>query len=473
MKQPATPESPSKTVVIAVCAAWCAVLTVSAVLRPLQLDEVMQLIGTRVPLPASVFDWMRHSPGSVPIGYLLQWVLVRVAGFSNFIARLPSIAALFLTLFAMLRIGARIGIRGVEVLPFIAALTPMLFRYSIEGRPYLPAFCLIAFATLLLLQFAEAGEGRPALWRLGVYTLMLTTAPLLQGTAASVTLAHALFVLTDRSMRRDRSRQISIITAIAASLMLPIAWSLRMRGAWAQAIAHDGYTFSFTLRTAAGFLKDLSGGGLVVTALLVIAAIYGCVPSAQAEGSVVRDRQRDAVPRSARHLLGLTALTAICGAVASDALAGYFTSPRQAIYCLCGVIVLAAAGWQRFRSQYPLPAVLALGLFAAASLAKDVSVVRSKEDWKAGSQMLTQAVAEGFCLDPASDLTSSLPLYSFFDPSLEAHRCVASDRKVGLYHGTYTSPADRDSAASALEIKGFVAAGTRASGGTTLEFYAK
>jgi hypothetical protein len=87
--------------------------------------------------------------------------------------------------------------------------------------------------------------------------------------------------------------------------------------------------------------------------------------------------------------------------------------------------------------------------------------------------MLTQAVAEGFCLDPVSDLTSSLPLYSFFDPSLEAHRCVASDRKVGLYHSTYTSQADRDSAASVLATKGFVAAGTRASGGTTLELYEK
>ena len=87
--------------------------------------------------------------------------------------------------------------------------------------------------------------------------------------------------------------------------------------------------------------------------------------------------------------------------------------------------------------------------------------------------MLTQAVAQGFCLDPASDLTSSLPLYSFFDPSLEAHRCAAFDRKVGLYHSTYTPRADRDSAASALEVKGFVAAGTRASGGTTLELYVK
>jgi hypothetical protein len=255
------------------------------------------------------------------------------------------------------------------------------------------------------------------------------------------------------------------------SLLPPIAWSLRMRGAWAAAIAHDGYKFAFTFRTAAGFLKDLSGGGLVLTGLLVAGAVYGYVPGAQAEGSVVRDKQRTGIHRSAKHLLGLTALTAICGAVASDALAGYFTSPRQAIYCLCGLIALAGVGWERFQTKYPLPAVVVLGLFAAVSLAKDVSVVRSKEDWKAASQMLTQAVAQGFCLDPASDLTSSLPLYSFFDPSLEAHRCTVSDRKVGLYRASYTPRADRDSAASALESKGFVASGTRASGGTTLELY--
>jgi 4-amino-4-deoxy-L-arabinose transferase-like glycosyltransferase len=459
-------------------AVWCAVLAVSAILRPLQLDEVLQLMSTRIPHPALVLDSLGARPGSVPVGYMLQWVLISVAGFSNFIARLPSIAALLLTLFAMLRIGTRIGIRGVEVVAFLAAVTPMLFRYSIEGRPYLPAFCLTSFATLLLLQFAQPADGRPALSRpgfysLGVYSFVLTAGPLLQGTAASVTLAHAFFVLTDRSMRRDRGRQVAILAAIAVSLLLPIAWSLRMRGAWAQAIVHDGYTFVFTFRTAAGFLKDVTGGGLVLTALLFAGAIYGCIPAAQAERSAARDRERPGNTRSAKYLLGLTALTAICGAVASDALAGYFTSPRQAIYCLCGLIALAALGWERLRSKYPVPAVLVLGLFAAVALAKDVSVVRSKEDWKAASRMLAQAVAQGFCLDPASDLTSSLPLYSLFDPSLEAHRCVGSDRKVGLYHSTYTSQADRDSAASALVVKGFVAAGTRASGGTTLEVYEK
>jgi len=395
----------------------------------------------------------------VPIGYLLQWALVRIAGFSSLVARLPSIAAGLLTVLVIRQVGTRVGLRGSWVLVVVAAVIPMLFRYSIEGRPYLPAFCLTVFATLLLLELAGHTAGGPSLWRLVVYGLILASAPLVQGTAATVTVAHGLFVLTDRAMRRDRGRQMAILAAIGVGILVPLAWSLRMRNAWAQAIVHDSYTFAFTARTAAGFLKDLTGGGLVSTVLLFGGAVYGYL--------------RSNISRQGKHLLGLTALLAVCGAVASDALAGYFTSPRQAIYCLCGLIVLAAAGWERLQTRFPLPAILAVAVFAVVSLANDVSVVRSKEDWRAASRMLAQAVAQGFCLEPDSDLTSSLPLYSLFDGSLELHRCAVSDRKVGLVHSAYTSRQAHDSAAAALQSKGFVAADTRSSGGTTLELYVK
>jgi 4-amino-4-deoxy-L-arabinose transferase-like glycosyltransferase len=440
-------------------ALWCAVLAIFATLRPLQLDEVLQLIGTRTPHLASVFDWLRGSPGNGPIGYVLQWALLRVAGFSNLAARLPSIAAAFLALFAIRRIGVRVGIRGLTLLALLAAVIPMLFRYSIEGRPYMPAFCLTAFATLLLLDFLDRPDTRPPWWRLATYGLVLAGAPLLQGTAATVTIAHGLFVLADPSMRRNRSRQVAILAAIAASVLIPVAWSLHMRNAWAQTIVHDGYTFAFTFHSVFGFLKDITGGGLICTGLLVGAAVYGYFCSSG--------------PRPEKNLLALTVLTAICGAVAADALAGYFTSPRQAIYCLCGLIVLAAAGWEYFQSRYSLPAIVALGLFAGVALARDVSVVRSKEDWKAASLMLTQAVAQGFCVLPDSDLKSSLPLYTFFDGSLEMHRCTGTDRKVALVHSSYTSREAHDLATAALEGRGFVASGTMASGGTTLERYVK
>ena len=450
---------PSKWLVPIAGAAWCAVLIVCSILRPLQLDEVLQLIGTRTPHLASVFDWLHYSPGSVPIGYMLQWAIVRIAGFSNLVARLPSIAAAFLTVFAIARIGTRIRLRSSGVLALIVAVTPMLFRYSIEGRPYLPAFCLTAFATLLLLEFIDSPAAPPSLWRLGVYGLALASGPLVQGTAATVTIAHGLFVLTDRASRQYRSRQIAILAAIGVAALIPIAWSLGMRGAWAHSIAFNGYTFAFTFRTGAGFVKDLTGGGVACTGLLLTAAVYGY--------------GRADIPQPAKRLLALTSLTAICGALASDALAGYFSSPRQAIYCLCGLIVLAVAGWERFQSGNPRLATLVLGAFAAASLEKDVIVLRSKEDWKIASQMLTQAAGSGFCIQPVSDVTSPLPLYSFFDPSLDARRCTASNDRVGLVYSIYTPPRDRDSAASALESRGFAAAGTTVSGGTTLEKFVK
>jgi hypothetical protein len=359
----------------------------------------------------------------------------------------------------MLRIGARIGLRSSGVLALIVAVTPMFFRYSIEGRPYLPAFCLTAFATLLLLEFGENPGARPALWRLGVYGLLLASGPLVQGTAATVTIAHGLFVLTDRGMRQDRSRQIAILAAIGVGVLIPVVWSLGMRGAWARAIAFNGYTFAFTFRTVAGFVKDLTSGGVVCTGLLLIAAVHGY--------------SRADILQPAKHLLALTSLAVICGALVSDALAGYFSSPRQAIYCLCGLIVLAAAGWERFQSGNPRLAILMLGAFAAASLVKDVAVVRSKENWKTASQMLAQAVGTGFCIEPVSDVTSPLPLYSFFDPSLDARRCTASDNGVGLVYSIYTPRGDRASAVSALESEGYVAAGTVSSGGTTLAKYVK
>jgi 4-amino-4-deoxy-L-arabinose transferase-like glycosyltransferase len=443
---------------LTLCAAfWCAILVAGAIVRPLQLDEVLQLIGTRTPHVASVFDWLRGSPGNGPIGYVLQWALVRIAGFSNLVARLPSILAALLALFAIRRIGVRIGIRSVGLLALIAAVIPMLFRYSIEGRPYLPAFCLTAIATLLLLQFLDRPDGRPPLWRLGAYGLVLASAPLLQGTAATVTIAHGLFVLTDRSMRHNRRRQVAILAAIAVSVLIPVAWSLHMREAWAQTIVRDGYTFAFTFHGVAGFLKDITGGGLICTGLLAGAAVYGYFCSG--------------VPKPAKNLLALTIVTAICGAVAADALGGYFTSPRQAIYCLCGLIVLAAAGWEYLQRRYSLPAFVALGLFAAVALARDVSIVRPKEDWKAASLMLKQAVAQGFCLRPDSESTTSLLLYSMFDRSLDMHRCTASDGKVALIHSSYTTREAHDAAAATLEREGFVVSGTRAAGGTTLEMW--
>jgi len=433
---------------------WCAVLVACAVFRPLQMDEIFQLIGVRGPHLGSVFAWLRVNPASVPASYLLEWAMVRAAGASNLVARVPSIAAWALMAPAMARIGARIGLRKPETAAVLAAVTPMLFRYAIEGRPYMAAFCFTAFATLALLAII-GNPGKPGTGTLCVYAALLAAGPMTQGTAVTVTLAHALFVITDGSIRRDRGRQWRLVTAIVASLVLPVAWSLTMRQAWAAAITNNGYAFDGSFRALFGFFKDITGGGVVCTGLLLAGAVFG-YSKAEVHGT-------------AKHLLGIIATVAFAGAIASDAAAGYFISPRQAIYCLCGLIPLAAAGWERMRIAQAHTAWLALSLFVAVAVGRDVSVVRSKENWKAASEIVARAVTQGFCVQPASDLNAPLDLYSFFNGSLASHRCTVHDNRVGLIYSTYTPQADRDAAASALRKRGLAVEATESAGGTTVE----
>jgi len=426
-----------------------------AQVRPLQMDEVFQLVGTDTPRLSSVFVWLHWNPASVPAGYALQWALVRVAGASNFISRLPSLVAWVLAMSVIVQIGVRVRLRRVETLLVLTAATPMLFRYAIEGRPYMPAFCLTAFATLLMVGFIERPDEKPDWRRVSLYGTALGIAPMFQGTAVMVTLAHGVFVLTDRSMRRNRRRQAALTAAIAMSLVLPVAWSLMMRHYWAESIVRGGYSFALTARTAYGFLKDISGGGLVCTGLLLLGAGVAFT--------------RSKIPGPVKYLLGLTIGITVFGAVASDAVAGYFVSARQTIYCLAGLIVLAAGGWEWVRNRSRAAALGALGLFTVAALVSDVSVVRSKEDWKAATKMVDRAIGEGFCLQPASDINAPLQVYGFFDASIEKRRCAAADRKVGLIYSTYTPVAERDEAAATLTSRGFSSEGRQTAGGSTLE----
>jgi hypothetical protein len=421
----------------------------------LQLDEILQLIGTRIQNPASIFGWMKLSPGAVPGAYLVQWALLRIAGFSNLSARLMSIIASLITAVAMMKIGALMGIRRLVVLAVLVAMTPMLFRYSIEGRPYSLAFCLTVLATLLIMRIAVSQTAVVPRRRLLLSAMLLCGAALVQGQAIFIAIGLGLFIATDHSMRRNRRLQLAALAATGLSLPIPLWWYFIMRDAWARDIAASHLSFTLTLRTAAGFLKDLTMGGVVSSGLLLAGAVYGYA--------------RSDTPRSLRNLMGITALTAIFGALASDAHAGYFLSPRQAIYSLAGLIVLATAGAERFLRYRPTAAVLTISIFVAVSGLHDASIVRSAEDWRAASVMVEKTAREGFCIQMASEQPSPLPLYSFFAADLEKHRCAALNHSVALVYSVYTPPPDRAAAEAILDRRGLRIVGIRKSGGTTLE----
>jgi hypothetical protein len=282
---------------------------------------------------------------------------------------------------------------------------------------------------------------------------------LVQATAVFVTVGHGLFVLCHPSMRRNRGLRMAVLSLMAASLLPALIWYLAMRQAWAHDIVINRVTFALTLRTGIGFFKDLSGGGLICTLLLFTGALYGYLDTT--------------VSRPRKNLLGMIFLATICGALGADVYAGYFSSPRQAIYCLLALLPLAAIGWERLHANHRPAAFALLGVFVAISLAKDVSLVRSRENWPAASRMLAAAARDGFCIQPVAGETSPLPLYSFFEPSLADRRCAGNDTKVGLVYSVFTPRADSDKDSAALAGRGFARAGSDAVGGSIIERYVK
>src|SRR5579864_1699472 len=107
-------------------------------LRPLWLDEVLQLAGTMTSSVAALLRWIPYNIGASPLGYLVQRPFVLAAGPSPFWARLPSAA------FSVAGCVAMIGLCRALDLPrktwlfslLLFAIVPSQFRYAVEARPY-------------------------------------------------------------------------------------------------------------------------------------------------------------------------------------------------------------------------------------------------------------------------------------------------------------------------------------------------
>ncbi len=74
-------------------------------IRPLWVDEVIQLIATRsAPSVHDMFRSLRISVGAAPIGYLIQRPFVRAMGPSTFWARFPSALFSIASCYLLIRI---------------------------------------------------------------------------------------------------------------------------------------------------------------------------------------------------------------------------------------------------------------------------------------------------------------------------------------------------------------------------------
>ncbi len=136
--------------------AYAAVLVWLAGLRPLWLDEVLQLVASTQPDARSVTRWVTYNLGGAPLGFLAQRVFVLTLGLTPLAARAaPAIFGLLSAIvFAGFARDLKPGATTVALAAFL--VTPLQLRYAVEGRPYSQALFFALAALWCLWRLAQA-----------------------------------------------------------------------------------------------------------------------------------------------------------------------------------------------------------------------------------------------------------------------------------------------------------------------------
>ena len=248
---------------------------------------------------------MAHNPGGVPLAYLAKNLLVNGTGQPLYMAHAFSIVCAIGGLASLIWLARLLGTAGGwRQAAILYAVVPISLRYAVEARQYGPALALSIGATGLLAWLDE----RPG-WGKRRYTHWFSGWDCIRNRISRLWRRRIWF-----------GRGGAGVSALAwwasqwlAVLFLP--WYLYARGFWAQAVTEAGYQSSINWKTPLMMMRELSGGGYLLTAVLVILAVRGYL--------------RTGMPHSSKRLLLLWMVVPIPLVLAADSLFHYFFAIRQ------------------------------------------------------------------------------------------------------------------------------------------------
>jgi len=399
-------------------------------LRPLWLDEVLQLVASTEPRVSDVIRWVTYNPGGAPLGYLAQRVFVLTLGLTPIAARAaPAIFGL-LSAVTLLGFARELKARSAALVLAAFLLAPLQLRYAVEGRPYSQALFFSLAALWCLWRLAQSPS-----WPLAAAYAALVVAGLYTQPLSGAVQLGALAALASDG-RRKAVRQGGIALALACLALGP--WYLHVRSQWHFGIVASHFNFSIAPGILSVLLREISGGGYVASLSLLGAAALGW-------------RRADSLVR--RFLLG-SVISGILCSIAADAASSYFFAVRQVLFVVPALVLLASAWLPVSRRQWWQPALLAIFLLAA--LVKDVGYFRSPgEDWAGAAHALLAATNRGACAIVPSPEPKEM--YQLFDPALSGRFCHASDAAgpVVIVRNRYTLASSLEEDTRTLGARGF------------------
>jgi mannosyltransferase len=373
-----------------VVAVYALLLCLVAPLRPLWLDELLQLSDTYRHSLAETADRVAHNPGGVPLAYLAENVFVNRSKQPFYMAHAFSIVCAvggLASLIWLLRLlGATGGWRQVALL---YAILPISLRYAAEARQYGPALALSIGATALVAWLDQ----RPSWSRTLLYAVLLALGIYTQPYVAFVAAAHLVW-----AWRRSSRSQVFVGCAVGAILFLP--WYLYAHAFWLQAVTNAGYQSSLTWKTPLMIMRELSGGGYLLTAALVALALVGYI--------------RTDISNSSKRLLLLWIVAPIPLVMAANTLFHYFFAIRQLLFVVPPLCVLACEGLHALQKGWR--ALLVVALSVVCCLYDVRWFTQSKENWRLPAAEARRLVVPGTCV--LTTPSSAADLYRLYEPSL-------------------------------------------------------
>ena len=421
--------------------------------RPLWIDEVLQLVATRSsPSISAMFDMMGIAGGAVPLGYLTQRPFVLLAGPSAFWARFPSALFSIASCILLIRICRALNLSRATtaVTAAIFMIAPSQVRYAMEARPYSEAMFFGLLAAMALGKLAKDGKITSAVLAelailAGLYTQAYIVFPI-----AGVAVWYAVAAFR----RGDTRRAWLPIACLGVAAILFVPWYVRFSQEWQLHNQLAGVPdFQWTGSLALDIFKGIPGGSFLCSAALLFLA----AASLRAE-------------RIAGSLL-LVSLGAIAGPLLADTLENYFFASRQLLYALPGLAILGALGFDALFRQNRFAALTAMTVFSITALISDVgSQLHAREDWRAAAETLSGITREGYCVQPALELSGAVEMYSVFAPSLASTRCPSAqtESRLAFVSNFAMDPRQVQAAMNKLQSLGFVPRKAIQVGGTTI-----
>jgi mannosyltransferase len=359
--------------------------------KPFFMDEIIDLSGVRDASGVSrVLDFVPRNAGGVPLGYLVDFAMIRLFGYSAFVVRLPSVLFTVLTCAGVYILARQTRLRMPLLAAILYAVSPLAMRYALEARPYAQAACWAVFSSVAFLALVRC----PTIGKAAAYAALIAAGLYAQPYSIFVPVAHGIWLLLTHSVNEKPRVILFAGTALVLASLAFLPWFLKANAFW-QGAADSGARFMVTPKDLLVIPHELMGTGFAGTALTGIAILMALAWSSWYREEKIFWTHYAVIP--------------LLLVPAADAYFGYFLAARQMIFVLVPISVLLVACME-IRWGWVVPIALLI-----AMMYEDVRWIRRPgEGWEAAAVQLKEAGCTIFI--PAGART----MYAFFEPRLPA-----------------------------------------------------